>query len=168
MGGSWYCSDFVIVGSGAVNLFPVPYGVPEAVAVRELSCGADHTLLLGYDGRVFVRGKNDYGQLGLAKLPPSTGLFPSTIDRVVVRFTELEISGGAVSTIACGGFSSAALNEDGLWIWGSNSHGQTGRGYPSRKEPKPQKAVLNSKHQVHGHMIRWPREHWQCSQHSLY
>lgn len=84
--------------------------------VNEVSCGADHTLLLMEDGSLYSRGIGTRGQLGHGDILPRTG--PCVIEA---------LWGVAVKDVACGLWHSAALSADGdVYSWGWNVEGQLG------------------------------------------
>ena len=88
-------------------------GLQDAVAV---SGGADHSLALRDDGKVFAWGSNDYGQLG--------------INTTVEWHQPVQVAGlsNAVA-VAAGSDFSLALRRDGtVWAWGFNAFGQLGYG----------------------------------------
>ncbi|CAN8067429.1 unnamed protein product [Agarophyton chilense] len=81
--------------------------------VAQVSCGLAHTVLLSWQGLVFVAGANEFGQLGLGDQVQET------------RFSKLNLS--PASMIAAGNAHSVVLLEDGTaWGSGDNSRGQLG------------------------------------------
>ena len=90
--------------------WPTQWRVPRKLPLRDYivgaSCGKTHTMLLADNGRVWVMGGNDYGQLGAGHKKPLkepymlSGL--PTIDRVAVGqdFSAMLTSEGQV--LACG------------------------------------------------------------------
>ncbi|XP_051896977.1 probable E3 ubiquitin-protein ligase HERC4 [Pristis pectinata] len=88
--------------------------------VKEVSCGAEHSVFLLTDGTVYSFGKNDSGQLGR-----KTGT--SALDEVMALNTE------TIVNVACGKHHTLALCENGsVFAWGAGTYGQLGRGeYPT-------------------------------------
>ena len=93
----------------------VPDGMPENRAVRAVSCGGDHTLVLFESGDVWACGDNSSGQLGLgagSKMSTSLtrcALFPA-------------------AAVSAGFRHSAAISQEKLYVWGGNQQGQLGLG----------------------------------------
>jgi alpha-tubulin suppressor-like RCC1 family protein len=103
----------------------------EHIHVASVSCGWNHTLFALTDGRVFVCGSNDYGQLGL-----------SMNYRHVDTLTELtffQLHQLKIVKVAAGLRHSLALTADGdLYAWGEGKFGQLGLAeeHPFRHTPK--------------------------------
>ena len=90
-----------------------------AFCVVQIASGANHTLALCDDGRLFSWGHNSHGQCGL-------GDFNAKRD-TPQPLTSLH--GVPIKHIACGGNSSFALTTSGaLFGWGNNQSGQLGIG----------------------------------------
>jgi len=84
-----------------------------------LVAGRVHTVFLMTDGAVWACGSGQFGQLGLG----------DTAERLVpARVGSEEAFGQSkVLNIACGGFHSMAVTEEGgLWSWGRGAYGQLG------------------------------------------
>ena len=87
--------------------------------VKEISCGANHTFILKYDGSVWSCGLNSSGQLGLGD---STNKY---------EFTQIITD---VKHITCGDYYTFILKYDGsLWACGNNGSGQLGLGDTSNR-----------------------------------
>ncbi len=107
------------LGSGSI----IPSNVPVAVVglghAETLATGANHTCATTTSGEAYCWGDNTSGQLGDGS---TTGQQVAT--RVVV--------GAGLTTamqIAAGGQHSCAVREDDtVWCWGDNGHGQLGDG----------------------------------------
>lgn len=91
----------------------------------KVSSGSSHNAAIKNDGRLYVWGSNNKGQIGdassIAKSSPAT------------------VAGGGTTwkQVACGDQFTAAVKIDGtLWTWGNNSAGQLGDGTTtSRSSP---------------------------------
>eukprot|EP00916_Digyalum_oweni_P021991 GHVL01036444.1.p2 GENE.GHVL01036444.1~~GHVL01036444.1.p2 ORF type:complete len:557 (+),score=151.89 GHVL01036444.1:619-2289(+) len=82
--------------------------------VMQISCGRFHTAMILDNGYVYTCGNGDNGRLGLGDLTERLSL---------TRVNRLP----RCRMVACGGAHSSALDESlGVWIWGSNEHGQVG------------------------------------------
>ncbi|XP_037076922.1 uncharacterized protein LOC119098099, partial [Pollicipes pollicipes] len=79
--------------------------------------GAQHTIYLTADGRLYAQGRNLDGQLGVGGRQEAA------------RLSEVSVPGGrAAVAVACGADFSLVLTEDGVVLGcGSNSYGQLGR-----------------------------------------
>ncbi|RKH36926.1 RCC1 domain-containing protein, partial [Corallococcus llansteffanensis] len=83
--------------------------------------GGSHSALLR-DGKVYVWGNNNLGQLGLGQPGPEAGHSPSPL--LLTALPE-------VSAVAFGQNSSLAVGQDGtVWTWGDNKNAQLGLGVP--------------------------------------
>lgn len=90
--------------------------------IVEISAGADHTLALGDDGRVFAWGNNTDGQLG-----DGTTIPRSQPIRVDTSGTPMD--GAHITQVSAGDYYSLALAEDGrVFSWGGNGFGTLGDG----------------------------------------
>ncbi|MFN0316684.1 MAG: S8 family serine peptidase [Burkholderiales bacterium] len=88
-----------------------------AGGVADTGVNVDASMALGWDGRIYAWGYNDFGQLGIGSF--STKFLPQWVSSIGVP---------AIS-IATGGYHSLALLEDGtLRSWGNNCGGQLGNG----------------------------------------
>ncbi|RKH27247.1 chromosome condensation regulator RCC1 [Corallococcus praedator] len=88
---------------------------------RWVTGGGSHSALLR-DGKVYVWGNNNLGQLGLGQPGPSAGSTPSPL-----LLAELP----PVGAVAFGQNSSLAVGLDGtVWTWGDNKNAQLGLGVP--------------------------------------
>ncbi|XP_075233828.1 X-linked retinitis pigmentosa GTPase regulator-like [Lycorma delicatula] len=103
----------------------VPVLLPAPDDVVQISCGLYHTMLLSYDGKVFIFGHGESGKLGLGG--NNSVPFP-----IPVGFDELS---SQINGIAAGGNYSMAFAEDGtVYAWGNNDHGQLGLEREEMKE----------------------------------
>ena len=94
----------------------LPVGAKEAIAG-----GVHHTIALKENGEVWAWGYNAHGQLG-DNTSGTNRLYP-------VRVKGENGAGflNGIKAIACGGFHTIALKENGdVWAWGYNDYGQIG------------------------------------------
>ena len=90
--------------------------------IRMVSCGAEHSLVLATDGRVFAWGAGRNGRLGNGAckshpLPTQVAAF----DNLMPHSQVVKLSAGQAH--------SAALTADGrAYTWGSGQHGRLGVG----------------------------------------
>ncbi|RLN60951.1 hypothetical protein BBJ28_00002663 [Nothophytophthora sp. Chile5] len=97
-------------------------------AIVKISCGGTHTAALTNQGRVYVWGRGDSGQLGVGsewlKDPEDEGLLGVSRPHLLEGF-----HGEKVVQVACGAFHSAAVTEQGhVYIWGKEDYGMLGLG----------------------------------------
>ena len=98
-----------------VDLTPLNGSKIVAIAV-----GANHSLVLDDQGRLWAWGTNAYGQLG----DDTTTNRPSP-----VQVNLAPLNGSKIVAVAAGGAHSLALDDQGrLWAWGYSLNGQLGDG----------------------------------------
>ena len=86
--------------------------------VKQIACGAYHTVILKNDGSVYSCGYNRYGRLGLG----------DTTDRTTFTQVTTNINND-VKEVVCGTYHTFILKNDGsVWGCGNNSNGQLGLG----------------------------------------
>jgi hypothetical protein len=86
--------------------------------VKSVALGSEHCLFLGHNGKVFARGCNQFGQLGL-------GDFVDRKDLTEIVY----LSRKNVANVECGSRHSGVLTEDGnVYCWGDAASGQCGVG----------------------------------------
>ncbi|CAI5736143.1 unnamed protein product [Hyaloperonospora brassicae] len=94
--------------------------------VTSVACGAQHTLVLLQDGRLFAMGDNEFGQLGTKRGEETETSCTSTPVRVAGFGSDT-----SVKQIGCGHDFSMALTTSGeVYSWGRNQLGQLGLGDP--------------------------------------
>lgn len=81
--------------------------------VRDVACGAFHTLILVERGRVYATGGNTLGQLGLGNKKNTN---------IPIRIKEFEQE--KVAKIGCGHHSAALTERGELFIWGTGVFGE--------------------------------------------
>ncbi|XP_062902909.1 probable E3 ubiquitin-protein ligase HERC4 [Mobula hypostoma] len=83
--------------------------------VKEVSCGAKHSVFLLTDGTVYTCGQNESGQLGRKTDQSALDQIDSLTTITIVN-------------VACGKDHTLALGENGsVFAWGAGSYGQLGR-----------------------------------------
>ena len=113
-------------GPNANELKPVfMRGALEGKNVVAMSVGAEHTLALTSEHRVYAWGSNSFGQLGRGE--------GNTTDSDVPVEVDLGWAGNHQFTrIVAGDYHSVAMNTAGqLYVWGRNHKGQLGTGAAS-------------------------------------
>ncbi len=104
-----------------------PVRVAGATNVVRIAAGAFHNLALTAAGHVLAWGNSDYGQLGLG----------STTHVAEPHVVE-ELSKAGVTSLAAGGWHSAALTAGGVvFVWGRGEHGRLGLGEAWRDRLRP-------------------------------
>jgi len=123
-------------GSGDRHHVRVPtrFQLPSNEPVRDVSCGASHSLILTVSGALWSCGSNDYGQLGYG------------IEEQV-RYVPRRVTIGSnqrVASISAGYNHSLAITESGeLWSFGGNNLGQNGTGSSNSVNTIPTKIVFD-------------------------
>ena len=75
--------------------------------IKKIACGKSHCLILMRNGRIYVFGDNDQGQLGLP-----------LVMKTISNLTQVEVIGGNqedIEDIACGDYFSLVLSIDSLF-----------------------------------------------------
>lgn len=94
---------------------PTPVNDDNLKQAIAIACGLYHSLAIDINGKVWAWGNNGDGELGVGDTDQRN--VPTA---VIPSFT-------IASAIACGGYHSLAIDENGkLWAWGRNSEGQAG------------------------------------------
>jgi len=103
--------------------------VEDGEEIRQVVCGAQHTLVLTTEGRLYSTGKGDFGLLGRGESADEVEFeeieyFHQTNDSILAP-SEPPV----IVKVSAGKNFSAALSQHGeLWMWGRNDHGQLGLG----------------------------------------
>jgi len=119
---TWGADSSGQLGDGTVgspDSSATPAQVPGLANVIAIAGGANHSLALKGDGTVWTWGNDTYGQLG-----------DGTVGSPDFRATPAQVSGlTGITAIAASGTHSLALkNDETVWAWGSDEHGQLGDG----------------------------------------
>ncbi|TLS49171.1 hypothetical protein FE782_26425 [Paenibacillus antri] len=85
--------------------------------IAQIAVGESHTVALGFDGKVWTWGANDYGQLG-------DGTYE---DSFVAKTIYIPPEAGTVTKVEAGAYFSMALTSGTkVYSWGRNDRGQLG------------------------------------------
>ncbi|CAI5703435.1 unnamed protein product [Peronospora effusa] len=121
-----------IVPAGQSKFFRSQFRVPRPRfvqafkndAVKFVACGAQHTLVVLQDGRLFAMGDNEFGQLGIKRSETSEENCVSMPVHVAAFDVDKNLK-----QIGCGDDFSVALTTTGeVFSWGRNQLGQLGLG----------------------------------------
>jgi alpha-tubulin suppressor-like RCC1 family protein len=123
---AWGINDYGQLGTSGPfgNQSQVPLAVstgaiPTGVTITQLTAGANYSLALGSDGKVYAWGDNAFGQLG-------DGSTTSSVAPVAVSAGAIP-AGVTITQIAAGGQQSLAVGSDGkVYAWGYNGEGELG------------------------------------------
>ena len=95
----------------ATKIKSVTYFVKNGIKIRDVECGSRHTVMVDYDGRVWIFGGNNWGQMG--------GItddikITTPIEMVMLRDCQIEMIkiGASHNYVKCKG--------DKHYLWGSN------------------------------------------------
>eukprot|EP00762_Andalucia_godoyi_P005947 ANDGO_00053.mRNA.1 Ultraviolet-B receptor UVR8 len=90
--------------------------------ILSVSCGGNHTLILGRSGNVYASGANSNGECGI-------GNTNAAVQALHLVGLDTEFEKCRVIKIAAGWNHSAAVTDDGsVWVWGMARFGQLGLG----------------------------------------
>ena len=117
---AWGDGNMGQLGNGTIGhtVTPVVVSLPAGVSATQIAAGAQHSLAIGSDGKLYVWGYNEYGQLGNGgandlKTPAAISL----------------AAGVSATAIAGGEDHSLAIGSNGaVYAWGYNANGQLGNG----------------------------------------
>jgi len=122
------------LGQGGKDTVESPRKVQQFVdteeAVKQVACGAAHTIALTEEGRVYSTGKGEFGRLGHG------GTHDEATFKEIEYFYEDQhdsiLEPGKppkLIKVGAGNNFSAVLSQAGeLWVWGQNDQGQLGLG----------------------------------------
>ncbi|CAM1505051.1 Fc.00g106880.m01.CDS01 [Cosmosporella sp. VM-42] len=94
-----------------------PVRIPVLEKITQIICGANHAMALDTAGDIWAWGANELGQLGRLNGNDPDGL----------KIRLVDVCPKNAKYIASGDYHSFAVDEDdNVWAWGRNSHGETG------------------------------------------
>ena len=138
---AWGKNDNNQLGLGPDNPANVkfPVMIRSVTHISKASCGYEHTVLLGYDSRVYTMGLGEGGVLGHGNV--LTVVYP----KLVQALKSVEIK-----EVCCGAYHTAALDKDGhLHMWGRGEGGQLGLEPEQLKELMDKLKIEGSEAFVH-------------------
>eukprot|EP00929_Paragymnodinium_shiwhaense_P038697 TRINITY_DN20421_c0_g1_i1.p1 TRINITY_DN20421_c0_g1~~TRINITY_DN20421_c0_g1_i1.p1 ORF type:complete len:1234 (+),score=284.39 TRINITY_DN20421_c0_g1_i1:167-3868(+) len=111
---------------------PIQLRITEEIPVRFVICGAQHSVIVTDEGRIFTFGDNSHGQLGLGDAKVKFKDVPQPLD----KFTH---QAGRCRLLAAGDNHCVAVTVTGrVYSWGANADGQLGTGKVGDAfEPQP-------------------------------
>ncbi|GMO22374.1 MAG: hypothetical protein Ta2B_01250 [Termitinemataceae bacterium] len=119
------------------------------IVITAIASGANYTLVIDYNGKLWAAGLNDEGQLGIDEttLTDEEGLPVEIIEHKFKAFTEVKsLSGKTITAITASDKSSFAIDSDKkAWATGSNQYGQLGLGNYEAKTVFTQVTGLDGK-----------------------
>ena len=90
--------------------------------IVQISAGILHTVAIDEEGRVYICGNNEYGQLG-------DGTTTNSVLPICISDKENELKGKKIISISAGEGHTVAIDEEGkAYTWGFNYYGQLGDG----------------------------------------
>ncbi|KAL2358675.1 regulator of chromosome condensation 1/beta-lactamase-inhibitor protein II [Cryomyces antarcticus] len=95
-----------------------PLHLEKLKKIKDITCGANHTLALDNSGAVFAWGSGQQNQLGrrVVERTKTEGLVPREFGLPK-----------KIKFVACGSYHSFAVDsKDQVWAWGLNNYGETG------------------------------------------
>ncbi|XP_015840693.1 probable E3 ubiquitin-protein ligase HERC4 isoform X2 [Tribolium castaneum] len=118
----------------------------EAKSVMKAALGANHTLFLTKDGKVYSCGSNDYGQLGHDQ--PRKRPRPES-NKLIFAELVSGLDAYSIINVACGEMHSLALSRWGeVFSWGSDNYGQLGHQLGGTLQIVPKLIKSLAKYQV--------------------
>lgn len=108
-----------------------PTPILEGQRIKQVSLGATHTAAVTEDGRLYLWGDNQYGQIGNGKTAAQKTPWELPLDR---------LDNQKVKSVYLGNYCSMAVTEDGsLYAWGTNRYGEIGQETENEYYTIPQK-----------------------------
>lgn len=127
------------LGHGTNPARPTPTLVQRFVEygeeVRQVACGAQHTLVLTEEGRLYSTGLGKFGRLGRGEMTSELEFeeveyFNSSNDSVLNPSDATTV----VKVDAGSNFSAAMSAQGELWVWGRNDYGQIALGREAMRD----------------------------------
>ena len=115
---AWGSNQYGQLGDGTTTDrgSPVQVQVPNGVIPYAVAAGAEHSMMVTYDGAIWTWGANGTGQLGVG----------TTTDHT----TPVQVPGFSdIRAFAAGSYHNLIVKQDRtLWAWGTNFYGELGDG----------------------------------------
>ena len=116
--------------------------------IVQISAGILHTVAIDEEGRVYICGNNEYGQLG-------DGTTTNSPLPICISDKENELKGKRIISISAGEAHTVALDEEGkVYTWGYNRCGQLGDGTTNGGSLLPI-CISNKENELKGKRIVW-------------
>lgn len=128
------------------------YKKSKTLGIKEIACGANHSIVLKKNGSIFVFGKNKYGQLGTKEHDEiSEQLDPKKKIRIKIStpkklISEIEVK--TIKMIRCGRNHTLILCNNIIWGFGDNNFGQIGLGVEIKKTLEPKMLELKESDKI--------------------
>lgn len=124
---TWGRNNSGQLGNGSTANSLVPYdttaqfSLNEGEVIQDVSMGEDHSSIITSEGRLFMWGNNEFGQLGNGDTVDSN-------NPIEIENSEFSLNQGEViQSVSLGKEHSSALTSEGrLFMWGSNESKQLG------------------------------------------
>ena len=129
----WGYNEYGQIGDGTIDTIYFPKDITSQFnlnigeTITQVSLGWMHSSLITSEGRIFVWGRNNHGQLG-------DGTYvDSLVPKDITSQFGLAVGEG-VTEVSLGYYSSSALTSSGrMFTWGYNYYGQLGNGMMTQK-----------------------------------
>lgn len=104
-----------------------PVALPNGVEAVDVAAGANHSVVLGNDGRAYAFGANDVGQCGLPSRSNNDDDEEEGMSIAAPRAVELPPGAGKVIRISAGyAHTVLTTSQNKVWVFGQNDNGQLG------------------------------------------
>jgi len=114
---AWGSNQYGQLGDGTNTSSSTPIKIPNPAGAywKSIACGSDHSMALDNNGRLYIWGRNNHGQLGDGT--NTNRNVPTSTSSIVFNL----IDGGGNNSIAVDILKN-------LYSWGANSSGELGNG----------------------------------------
>ena len=130
---TWGENSYGTLGDGTQIESPRPKKITLASGIKpkQIACGDQYSMAIGDDGNLYIWGSNGHGELGDGTGTKS--LLPKKLE-LAISVKPTQIAAGQDSVLAMG-------DDNNLYTWGYNYHGEIGNGTTINK-PTPTKVSL--------------------------